>query len=358
MKKSVALVLCLVLVFSMFSLTGCGTEKAPYDYDLSEYIVLGSYEGVDISKMPEIEITAEQIQAEIQSKLAAAKTKEAVKEGVVADGDTVNIDFEGKMDGEAFQGGSAKGTDLDIGSHMFIDGFETGLIGHSVGETVVLDLTFPDPYPNNPELANKPVEFTVKINSLMVDKAMDYDIDFVKSQGFESLDAYEKNIDDELYKKAEDEANYNREQEVWTKIVEASEVKKYPEAELKEIKAEYRKMCESYMANYGYTFDDYLKMNGITEEDFNKDAQKYAENVCKNEMVLFAIAHEQNMEVSKDEYNAFVEKTVKEQGFESVKDFEKASGTKFEDTVSRRTVISSALLEKVMDYIFSKTVEK
>lgn len=358
MKKSLVSLLCLALIVSMFSLTGCGNKKAPYDYDLSQYVNLGNYMGVEVSALPEITITPEEIQTEIEGRVLAAKTVDQVTEGVVEDGDKVNIDYVGTMDGEAFDGGTAQGKTLTIGSNEFISGFEAGLIGHSIGEEVVLDLTFPDPYPNNPNLSGKPCQFTVKINSKSVENTPEYGIDFVKAQGYNSLAEYEKSVHDDLYQAALDSANYAREEEAWTQIVEASEIIKYPEAELAEIKAEYKKMCESYMSSYGYTLDDYLELNGLTQEDFESDATNYAENVAKNEMVLFAIAHEQGLSVSDAEYKEFIEKTCKEQGFESREDFEKKSGSKFEDVISKRNIISSALLEKVMDFILENSVEK
>ena len=113
----------------------------------------------------------------------ASETNQTLTEGTVEDGDTVNIDYVGKLDGEEFDGGSAEGYDLEIGSCTFIDGFEDGLIGHEIGEKVTLDLTFPDPYPNNPDLAGKPVVFDVTINAIKESQTPELNDEFVEGLG-------------------------------------------------------------------------------------------------------------------------------------------------------------------------------
>lgn len=132
--------------------------------DISKYVKLGDYKNLEVTET-KTEITDADVEDYISQQLTY-KAEEITEDRPVQENDTVNIDYTGYLDGEAFDGGSATDSDLLIGSNSFIDGFESGLIGKSKGEEVTLDLTFPDPYSNNPDLAGKPVQFKVKINAI------------------------------------------------------------------------------------------------------------------------------------------------------------------------------------------------
>ena len=163
MKKQIgAVVLAGVM---MLSLTGCGSNEKAKKY--SKYVELGDYKGIEYT-MDVAEVTDDQVNQQIDSFLDGLAETEEVTDRAVEDGDTVNIDFTGTKDGEEFEGGSSEGYDLVIGSGSFIDGFEDGLIGHEIGDEVSLDLTFPEEYPQNEDLAGQDVNFKVTINSISV----------------------------------------------------------------------------------------------------------------------------------------------------------------------------------------------
>ena len=152
MKKQIgAVVLAGVM---MLSLTGCGSNEKAKKY--SKYVELGDYKGIEYT-MDVAEVTDDQVNQQIDSFLDGLAETEEVTDRAVEDGDTVNIDFTGTKDGEEFEGGSSEGYDLVIGSGSFIDGFEDGLIGHEIGDEVSLDLTFPEEYPQNEDLAGQDV---------------------------------------------------------------------------------------------------------------------------------------------------------------------------------------------------------
>ena len=132
------------------------------DYKALDYVELGEYKGLTVEVSPTT-VTDEEVIKQIRAN-AGSDILEEVTEGTVEEGDTANIDYEGKLDGEAFDGGTAKDTDLEIGSGTFIPGFEDGLIGVKIGDTVDLPLTFPENYTE--ELAGKDVVFTVTVNSV------------------------------------------------------------------------------------------------------------------------------------------------------------------------------------------------
>ena len=146
--------------------------EEPSDYvsafdlgDINEYVELGEYKNIRVTAQ-DTEVTDEEVEEELNSQVEnSVPDYEKITEGTVAEGDVANIDFVGRMDGEEFDGGSGEDFNLTIGSGQFIEGFESGLIGKNIGETVVLDLSFPEDYSKTkPELNGKPVEFTVTIN--------------------------------------------------------------------------------------------------------------------------------------------------------------------------------------------------
>ncbi len=137
------MVLSLCVVFAL-GFSSCG--KTPYsDVKLSDYIKMGDYKGLSVMAQP-ISVTDEEVDLEIENRLKAQSTTEEIKEGEVKDGDTAIITYEGTIDGKPFDGGSAEGYSLTIGSGQFIDGFESGLVGVKVGESKTLKLKFPENY--------------------------------------------------------------------------------------------------------------------------------------------------------------------------------------------------------------------
>ena len=196
MKKIICLLLGVMLTALTFA--GCGktAERQLYNEKLSKYINLGEYKGIKVyTKSDEFkEFYNSVISSDVSSNdLYVKKT-----EGEVANGDTVNIDYTGKKDGVAFDGGTAEGYDLTIGSNSFIDGFETGLIGKKIGETVDLNLTFPENYDSS-ELAGKAVVFTVKINYVKTEEERKPE-DYYSEIGFKTLKAYTDDVTERAVK--------------------------------------------------------------------------------------------------------------------------------------------------------------
>lgn len=156
--------LAAVFVSSLF-LTACGSKEYLKDIKAEKYVTLGNYVGIEASA-DMMEITDDDVESYINKYFLEAKAEIVPVTGrPVQEGDTANIDFVGYQDGVAFEGGTAAGFDLTIGSGQFIDGFEAGLIGVEIGQQVSLNLRFPDPY-TNPDLAGQPVVFEVTVNSI------------------------------------------------------------------------------------------------------------------------------------------------------------------------------------------------
>ena len=283
MRKAAALLVLAAVLLSLCACGKAGTKTLIYgDTDLSEYVKLGEYKGLSVDTKSDEYKTA--LQGIYDSDLANNDVYNKKLEGTVQNGDVVNIDFEGKKDGVAFEGGTSKGYDLTIGSGSFIAGFEEGLIGVNIGDTVDLNLTFPENY-GNAELAGKDVVFTVKVN-------------YVKSTDIGDISEYYEQLGFKSAKKYKADAKARAVKTMLSDMrTENSEVKGYPEKD-KEIfvNAVYEFYDSYYQKNYGENFEDVLKNNyNMTVEDFKTEMKSSVEDQTKNTIIYYAVLQKENL---------------------------------------------------------------
>lgn len=350
MKKRIIsrAVIAVFVAGAMTMMTGCG-EKAPYSgYDFSEYVKVGEYKGLEYEKV-EVSVSDAEIEDEIENRLhSAAETVES-KSGTVEDGDVINVAYEGKIDGKTFEGGSSDSFDITVGSTPMIDGFVEGLVGQPVGETVTLDLKFPEDY-GVEELNGKDVVFTVTINSKKVQETPNYDLDFVKKQGkYESLEAYEEAVEKDLLTEKKETQETEAQGILWEQIVENSEIIQYP----KEKEALMEVTLNSFQtaaANAGKEWDVYLQELGYTEDELNSQIVAYAESKVFQELIIYAIADAEGLEVTNDEYEAYMQDVLQQSGYNE-ESFQQYYGTTIEAYCEQEGLRSSMLLNKVMDKV-------
>lgn len=292
----------------MLSLAGCSDNKAK---DYSKYVELGEYKGIEYTKTV-AEVTEDDIQAQIDSFLSGLSEKKEVTDRAIKDGDTVNIDYVGTMDGVEFEGGYSEDYDLVIGSNSFIDGFEDGLIGHEIGEEVSLDLVFPDPYENNPSKAGQDVTFAVTINSISETVTPELTDELVKENTeYDTVDAYEASIKESLQTQNEESAEAQVQSDIFNQIVKNSKVSGFDEAEVKKLVDEefegFKETASSY-ESYGYTYEDVLAANGYeSEEQLKEGITQYVENYLTQKMILYVIADKEGIEVTGEEVDEMVQ---------------------------------------------------
>ena len=221
-------------------------------------------------------------------------------EGKVEDGDTANIDYVGKKDGVAFDGGTADGYDLVIGSGSFIDGFEDGLIGAEIGSTVDLNLKFPDDYQSE-ELAGQAVVFTVKVNYVKTDEERKPE-DYYSELEFDTLDDYTADVKERAAK------SY-----LVDKVKENSKVKDYPEKDTETIYTAYRNMLErNIQGQYGMDLATYLGYMSQTEEQFKESAvEDQIKPLMDEQMVLYALLDNEKIEITDEEVKKELDEAVK-----------------------------------------------
>ena len=344
-KRIIPFVLMMCLAVSL-GLTGCGSDNPYSGYDLSEYVKTANYKGLEMEKI-EVSVSDEEVSTQVEANVEDTKTTEEVKEGTVAKNDTVNIDYEGKIDGETFSGGSAEDTDLTIGSGQFIDGFEDGLIGKPVGSTQTLNLKFPDDY-NSSEVAGKDVVFTVTINHIVKETIPEYNDAWVADNSdVETTAEYEQQVREELYKEKEEQAKSDAISDLWSQVVESSEVIKYPEDEVnkyvEEIEAQYQAMAD----NNGMELKDLWEQYGIkSEKEYNTENKETAQAYVKEQMVMYDIAEKEDLSYT-DEEEDELRTQLEDAGYQDDESFAETFGQDMD------TYIELALtFNKVGEFIF------
>lgn len=304
-RKLLVLAACVLM---MAGLVACGRSSVSYEkYDLDEYIKVGEYKGLAVAGY-NVKVTDDEVDKRIKAELEdAASAQEVPKGSVVKNGDTVNIDYVGKKDGKAFDGGTAEGYDLEIGSGSFIEGFEEGLIGKKIGDKVKLDLTFPEDY-SEKSLAGQDVVFEVTINSATRMTVPEYDLDYVKNTtDYDSIKDYEASVKKKIYKEKEAEEISNQQTELWSQVLEDTEVLKYPERELNYYIEFNSKQIDEMAKSYGITREEMLANYDFgSEEAFaavNEDSSKLR---VKQEMLIEYIADKEDLKYTDEEAEEMV----------------------------------------------------
>ena len=305
LRRAGVLAIGIITAISMLGLTACGSDVNLYSgLDLDEYIKVGEYKGIEADKV-EVKVEKSEIADAILEDMDAATKDKKLKKGTeVKEGDTLNIDYVGRIDGKEFEEGSAEGYDLKLGSGSFIDGFEEGLVGHKVGEeNIELALAFPLNYQSE-ELQGKDVVFTVKINSATRPEKPEYNDAFVKTLGdYKNTEEYEKAVEKQIYKTKKEEAEQNQKTEIWSQVLADTKVKQYPEDVVTHYIESFDKQIDYYADQQGIDRKDFIaKYYGVsTEKELKKQLKDYAQTLVKQEMLVEYIAEKEGISYTDDE---------------------------------------------------------
>ncbi len=300
--------------------SGSGTQAS---YDASEYVELGEYMGLKLT-VGTYEVTDEDVKSQIESMLSAYPTYEDLDKDTVEEGDFVNIDYEGLKDGVAFDGGTAQGAVLEIGSNSFIEGFEEGLVGKKVGEKVDLDLTFPEGY-QNAELAGQAVVFHVTINKIVEQLGMTYegmDDAYVAanfaSQGYTTVEEFKDGIRSQMETNNESTKKNDIQSAIFEELAKVCKVKSLPDGLLQQKIDEYMEQFKSNLqASYGMELDEYLESISSNEEEFNTQVEEYMQETLQNQLILEAIAKKEKIEADEEGFTEYKKSVVSDFGYES-----------------------------------------
>lgn len=346
-KRLLALLMtACVATTAVIGFTGCGDEKedkeetasgivamadieADIYKDIDSLVELGEYKGIAV-EAEKVIVSDEEVQEYIDSELEYYGTVDQIKEGTVADGDTINIDYTGYIDGETFENGSDEGADLTIGSDSFIDGFEDALIGKTIGETTRINVTFPEDYQSE-DVAGKAAEFEVKINYKNGETIpAELNDELVASMAIEdvaTVDEYKAYVRETLEASAAEEQKSAEFEAILAKLNEVCTVSglhdDLDEQKLYDEEIEY---MEQYAESYSYSYEEFVALyTGMDAEAYETSLKEDIAAYVNRMMIYRAIAKAENISFTQEEYEEKVagySSQYESYGCESVEDFE------------------------------------
>ena len=317
-------------------------------------VTLGKYKGVTVTKV-DVSVSDEEVDAAVEKERQNNSRTIDITDRAVEMGDTAVIDFEGFVDGVAFEGGKGENHSLEIGSHSFIDTFEDQLVGKNIGEEVEVNVTFPEQY-QAAELAGKPAMFKVKIHAIKGKELPELDDEFAQDVSeFDTLAEYKENLKKELISKKETEAKKTKEDEAIQKIIDKSKME-IPEAM---IETQCQTMIEEFgqrLAQSGLSMEQYMQFSGMDEEKLMEQVRPEALTRIQSSLVLEQIAKEENIEVSDADVDAEIEKMAANYGMEADK-LKEYMGDAEKESMKRELAITKAV-ELIMDNIKERAKSK
>ena len=358
MKKRV-LAAAFALIMSL-SLAACSKNTNIITGYKSGDVTLGQYKGVEYTPLS-TEVTDEDIQKQIDSFVSSKAEKvEITGRTDVQDGDIANIDYTGYMNGETFEGGSAEGSDLTIGSGRFIEGFESGLIGVNVGETVDLQLKFPDPYQNNPDFAGKDVTFKVKVNGIYQNLEPKLTDEFIAANTESSTVAeYREYIAAQLKASLEERAESQKQYDTVNAVISNTTFVKDLTDEIKQTKesiiANYDSM---YSSTYGVDAATFFQaIYGMSADAFESYMYEQAAMNTKFGYVSSAIVEKENINCTDEEISALAADMLENYGYNSVDELY-AALKEFYKEEGKNVVAEQVKLNKAAQIIYDNAVVK
>lgn len=305
-KKFMAALITLVAAGALMACGNTDTSELKYlsDFKAKDFVKLGDYKGVEI-QVEEPEITDDYLDGYIDYLLMNNPVSTPVTDRSVEVGDVANIDYEGKLDGVAFAGGTAQGFDLTIGSGRFIDGFEDGVVGMEIGETRDINLAFPDPYDPNPDLSGKDVVFTVTVNSISLQEAPELNDEYVGSLGIEdcsTVEDYRNYIYDELMEQARENFEEDKKDAVLEAVEKNTVFDDMPEGMVNRLKDLLTNNMEGYAGMYGMDVGEYVaNVYGCKPEEYEDVILEQAQRSARIYVMMSAIADKEKIAVTDKE---------------------------------------------------------
>ena len=317
-------------------------------------VTLGKYMGVTVTKI-DTSVSEDEVNEALEQQRNNNARTISVTDRPVAVGDTAVIDFEGFVDGVAFEGGKGENHPLEIGSHTFIDTFEDQLVGKNAGDEVEVNVTFPEQY-QAADLAGKPATFKVKINEIKTKELPELDDEFAQDVSeFDTLAEYKESLKKNLEEKKENEAKRTKEDEAVQKIIDKSKMD-IPEAM---IDTQCETMIEEFaqrIAQSGLSMDQYLQFSGLTVDGLKEQVRPEALSRIQASLVLEQIAKDENIEVSDEDVNAEIEKMAASYGMEADK-LKEYMGDAEKDSMKKDLAINKAV-ELVMSNVKERAKAK
>ena len=351
-KLHLVLVGCLGLAL----MTSCGKSSNPGEAmkeRYAPYVDLGDYKAIQYTPT-ETEVTSEQVDQKVNQLITQNGKKIEKKAGVALQGDTVNIDYVGSVDGVEFAGGSTggKGTEITLGSSGYVDNFDKQIEGHTPGDTFDVNVTFPENY-GKEELNGKAAVFKTTLNYIVSTEYPELTDEFVAEKTeYKTVAEYRAAVEADLVKsQAEKDVQTDKDAMV-EQLLETSVVKQYSEADIEDQTQRLIKQEESSASAYGIDMNQYLSAIGYDADKFQEEIRKGAEKVIKQRMIVCAIAEKEDISVTKAEADAKIQELLSTTGISDVAQLNSYTGYTDDD------YYYMVLEEKVIDFIYNDAVPR
>ena len=316
---------------------------------LKPEIKLGKYKGVEVEKI-DVEVTEDEINEAIERERQNAARIVSV-DRAVQNGDTVTIDFEGFVDGVAFEGGKGENYNLEIGSHSFIDTFEDQIIGKNKDDEFDVNVTFPAEY-QAAELAGKPAVFKVKIHEIKEKQLAELDDDFASDvSSYDTFAEYKESVKKNLSDKKADDAKKEKEDAAINAVIEDSEIE-IPEMMLATTQREMLDEFAQRLQYQGMNIEQYFKYTGQNPETMMAQIKPQAEQKIKTQLVLEAIAKAEKIEITEEDINAEIKKIAENYHMEEDKVRETIADDR-EDALKK-----DLAMQRALDFVRDNAKEK
>ena len=301
-------VIPIIILAAVTALTGC-QKQSKNSYD--KYVTLGEYTGMTIDRIVTT-VTDDDVQEEIQNELYAdAEFKEVTDRGA-KEGDTVNIDYTGKIDGEEFDGGSDTGMDLELGSDTFLPEFEDGIIGMKKGETKDITITFPEDYDGTVD--GKTAVFSVTVNSITEAILPEYNDAYVKENyDYDTTAEYEASLKSDLQEQYDEDATFTACSDALSEAVDNAEFDGYPEDMYDSAKEQMEYENQAFADQLGIEWTDLVGEDYDIEEDILATIHE--------KLVVYAIAEKEKLTVTDEEFDTYAEDNWELYGYDTKEDF-------------------------------------
>ncbi|MCI6660106.1 trigger factor [Peptoniphilaceae bacterium SGI.137] len=316
--------------------------------DTMPHPALGDYHGMEVTRANN-EVTDEQIDHEILHEREKNSIMKPVTDRAAQNGDTVTIDYNGTVDGVAFEGGSAEKQDLVLGSGTFIPGFEDQIAGHNQGDAFDVNVTFPEDY-HEKKLAGKAAVFATKLQEIQEKELPEADDEFAQDVSeFDTFAEYRDSVKKQLQERADENAKAMQENDAVRKLVEISDVH-VPHSMIDEqVEVEIRSMANQ-IQQMGIPFDQYLRYSGQTMEQLRAQYHPQAEARVAGDLVLQSLVDEQKFEASEEEINEELQKLAKQYNAQNPEDFIK----RMKEMNNEHLVADDVRKKKAIDYLMTQ----
>ncbi len=369
MKKKLSILLILVLVFALFA-TACGDKESgnesqkteymdlPYaGLDLAQYVQLPDYYAFDDIKKVKVEVTEADYEEGYRQFAAQFNGTVEATTGVVEAGDTITISFEGTLeDGTKPSGMQSSSYQYTVGIGSMISGFDDAVIGSNVGETVTANCTFPDPYPNGPELAGKKATFVIGIKSKSV--AAEYTgltEEMLAQTNFDSLDELKQAIREAVLDNANQDALTTVKQEIIQKILDGVKVENYPEEKVSAKADLIDNFNKVYAQLQGIDWESFRDTQFSSEEEYQNSLVESAKNSIMQDMAMNAIAQKEEIKIEKAEYDQYKTYYMQSIGTDSEQGFaDYLGGITIDEYLEYLGIVNGLIADKIADKVYEK----